>query len=108
KPQGDSPWKVITKDKGTVFSGARSSTRTATEVSQHYFTDATPGLRIGKGDTLFSHIYLDPANPPKSIMLQFNDGTWEHRAFWGEDLIPFGSPETPAQGAMGPLPGPGK
>src|SRR5207302_6395820 len=91
KPQGDSPWKFITKEEGPVFSGTRSSTRTAKGLSQHYFTDANPGLRIGAGDKLFAHVYLDPANPPKTIMLQLNDGTWEHRVFWGEDLIPFGS-----------------
>lgn len=105
KPQGDSPWKFITKEKGPVFSGKRSSTRTATGLSQHYFTDANPGLRLGEGDKLFAYVYLDPADPPKAIMLQFNDGTWEHRAYWGEDLIPFGSADTPAHVAMGPLPG---
>ncbi len=38
-------------------------------------------------------------------MLQFNDGAWEHRAFWGDDLIPFGAGGTPRTTcAMGPLP----
>src|SRR5579871_6036093 len=108
KPQGDSPWKFITKEQGPVFSGKRASTRTATGLSQHFFTEANPGLRIGGGDTLFAYVYLDSANPPKTIMLQFNDGTWEHRAFWGEDQIPFGSGSTPGHVSMGPLPETGK
>jgi tetratricopeptide (TPR) repeat protein len=37
-------------------------------------------------------------------MLQFFDGTWEHRAFWGEDLIPFGAPGKESRLPMGPLP----
>ncbi|MFM8728955.1 MAG: hypothetical protein ACKON9_27960, partial [Planctomycetaceae bacterium] len=41
-------------------------------------------------------------------MLQFNDGAWEHRAFWGEDKIPFGSGDTPGHRSMGPLPEVGK
>jgi hypothetical protein len=108
KPQGDSPWKFVWVGDGPVYSGARASVRTAEGVSQHYFTDASPGLHVGEGDKLFAHVYLDPANPPKAIMLQFNDGTWNHRVFWGEDVIPFGEPGTAAHVAMGPLPEAGK
>jgi hypothetical protein len=104
KPRGDSPWKFIWVGDGPVYSGARASVRTAEGLSQHYFTDANPGLRVGQGDKLFAYVYLDPANPPKTIMLQFNDGTWEHRAYWGEDLIPFGEAGTAAHLAIGPLP----
>jgi hypothetical protein len=104
KPQGDSPWKFVAKKDGPVFSGERASTRTADAVSQHFFTDAAPGLRIGDGDKLFAYAFLDAANPPKTIMLQFNDGTWEHRAIWGEDLIPFGGGNTPGHRLIGKLP----
>jgi hypothetical protein len=103
RPQGTSPWKFVSKSEGPVFSGARASTRTATGVSQHFFTGANPGLRVGQGDKLFAYVYLDPANPPRAVMLQFNDGTWNHRAFWGEDVIPFGQAGTPGRRAMGPL-----
>ncbi len=81
------------------------STRTAKGVSQHYFTEANPPLRVGEQDKLFTYVYLDPNNPPKTIMLQWNDGTWEHRAFWGEDLIAFGSgAQSPNHLHLGPLP----
>ncbi len=108
KPQGDTPWKWVSKSDGQVFFGERASTRSAPGLSQHFFTDANPGLRVGEGDKLFSHVYLDPANPPKTVMLQFNDGTWEHRAFWGDDLIGFGSGDTPGHRPIGPLPEAGK
>ncbi|HEY4262063.1 MAG TPA: DUF1549 and DUF1553 domain-containing protein, partial [Schlesneria sp.] len=103
--QGDTPWKFITKGEGPVYSGEKSSTRTATGLSQHFFTGANPGLKIGEGDVLFAYVYLDPANLPKSIMLQFNDGNWEHRMNWGDDnAIPFGALNTVAKRPGGPLP----
>jgi hypothetical protein len=105
KQQGNSNWEFVGKAHIAPFSGERVSTRTAKGVSQHFFTDANPPLRVGDQDKLFTYVYLDPNNPPKTIMLQWNDGTWEHRAFWGEDLIPFGSgPQNPNHLHIGPLP----
>ncbi|WP_397568143.1 PSD1 and planctomycete cytochrome C domain-containing protein [Schlesneria sp. T3-172] len=105
QPAGDSPWRLITKGEGPVFSGEKASSRTATGLSQHFFTGANPPLKIGEGDTLFAYVYLDPANPPRAIMLQFNDGSWEHRTNWGdEDAIGFGAKNTPAKRIAGPLP----
>ena len=105
QPEGDSPWRFVTKGEGPVFSGEKSSTRTATGLSQHFFTGANPPVKIGEGDTLFAYVYLDPANPPRSIMLQFNDGSWDHRTNWGdEDAIGFGAKNTPAKRIAGPLP----
>ena len=50
-------------------------------------------------------VYLDPANPPRQVMVQFNvNGSWEHRAYWGENLIPYGADVTPARVRMGALP----
>jgi Protein of unknown function (DUF1553)/Protein of unknown function (DUF1549)/Planctomycete cytochrome C len=105
KQQGDSPWEFIGKSKLAPYSGEKATTRTAEGVSQHFFIDANPPLRVGEGDKLFTYVYLDPNNPPKTIMLQWNDGTWEHRAFWGEDLIPFGNgPKSANHLSIGPLP----
>lgn len=106
--QGNSPWKFVGKEQGKVLSGTRASTRTASGLSQHFFTNAKPGLRIGSDDVLFAHVYLDPANPPKQIMLQFNDGNWEHRAVWGEDLIDWGSKDSASRRSFGGLPETGK
>jgi len=102
KPQGD--WEFVSAESGPVYHGARASARTATGRSQHLFTGAKPALRIGDGDTLFAYVYLDPKNPPQEIMLQFNDGSWEHRAFWGEDLIEWGKASEPSRFAAGQLP----
>ena len=104
KLEGNTEWKFVNKADFAVFSGEKASTRTATDLSQHFFTGATSTLKVGEGDKLFAYVYLDPANPPKEVMLQFNDGAWEHRAYWGENVIPWGADNTAARFAAGPLP----
>ena len=52
---------------------------------QHLFTDARLALPVHLRDKVFAYVWLDPKNPPQSIMLQWHDGTWEHRAYWGAD-----------------------
>jgi hypothetical protein len=71
---------------------------------QHYFDNATATLQIGTGDILYTWIYLDPANMPSQIMLHWNDGSWEHRAYWGADLLSYGQNGTASRRYMGPLP----
>ncbi len=107
QPAGDTPWQFVAKPEHPVLSGEKSSTRTAPGLSQHFFTGASPGLMVGEADRLFAYVYLDPANPPRTVMLQFNDGSWEHRAYWGEDLIPFGAGGSSNHLAMGALPAAG-
>jgi hypothetical protein len=65
--------------QSTIYSGEH----------QHFFYGASSTLQIHSGDTLYAYIYLDPANPPTSVMLQWYDesGTWEHRAYWGPDFF---------------------
>lgn len=73
-------------------------------VHQHYFYGATQTLTINTGDTLVAHVFLDPVNPPTQVMLQWNDGTWEHRAYWGASQIPWGVEGTVSRRNMGVLP----
>ena len=72
---------------------------------QHYFSGATNTLFVGAGERLFAYVYLDPVNRPAQVMLQWNDGwSWEHRAYWGANLIPFGNDGTMSRRYIGPLP----
>jgi len=94
---------------GLVYSGHQAHTAPVMAgAQQHFFLGATTPLSIGMGDTLFSYAYLDPKAVPREVMLQWNDGGWEHRAFWGEDLIPFGATGTTSRRRMGDLPAPGR
>jgi hypothetical protein len=107
--QGNPPgWEFVGAPDHPVFSGEKSNRRSAKGLTQHFFTGANPGLKIGEGDKLFAFVYLDPKDPPQEIMLQFNDGVWEHRAYWGGDVIPWGAANTVSRAPIGPLPEAGK
>jgi hypothetical protein len=97
-------WQFVSQLDRPVYSGAKASFRSGKGLTQHYFLEASPPLRIGAGDRLFAYVYIDPADPPKAIMLQFNDGNWDHRAFWGDDVIGFGESGSPSRLPMGGLP----
>lgn len=97
-------WEFVSAPEHPVYSGSKSTTRTGQGTCQHFFTQASSGLRIGKGDKLFAYVYLDPKNPPQEVMLQFNDGSWNHRATWGNDVIQWGKADSPSRRQMGPLP----
>jgi tetratricopeptide (TPR) repeat protein len=104
KLQGDTPWEFVSKPDYPVFRGAKSTRRQAKGVSQHFFDGAAPGLKIGQGARLFAYVYLDPKDPPRAVMLQFKSPDWDHRAFWGEDVIPYGTAGKEDHVSMGPLP----
>ncbi len=78
--------------------------------AQQFVTDAAPTLGIGPGDKLFAHVYLDPKNPPKEIMLQWHttEKQWEQRAYWGENQLGYGKNGTESRRRRGDLPEPGK
>ena len=106
-PQGNEAaksWKWVTKPDHPVFSGKRATMRKSKNLTQHFFTGAKPGLRISKGDKLFAYVYIDVLDQPDEIMLQFNDGTWEHRAYWGKNEIQWGNDKTVSRLPMGKLP----
>lgn len=65
-------------------------------------------LPINAGDKLIAYVYLDAANPPQEIMLSWNDGNWGYRAYWGANLMPYGTDGTNSRRYMGPLPAAGQ
>ena len=64
-------------------------------------------MDVAAGDVLFAYVYLDPAHPPQEVMLQWDDGSWEHRAYWGANNITFGVDGTNSRRYMGALPAAG-
>ena len=95
--------------EGRIHSGKRALTRTDKGLAQDFFTGARQALMIGKDDKLFAYVYLDPADPPKAIMLQFHTSDWLNRANWGdEDAIPFGDKGTTQKLLLGALPATGQ
>lgn len=107
KLMGDSPWEWVGRDK-PVLSGQKAMRRSAKGRSQHFFHEATPGLRVGEGDKVFAYVFMAPNDPPEQIMMQFHTDNWDHRPYWGKNLIPFGPDSPPARVRIGDLPELGK
>ncbi|MFL6247288.1 MAG: Ig-like domain-containing protein [Thermoanaerobaculia bacterium] len=81
----------------------------ANDWHQHSFDRAVETMAIGRGDLLFTYVYLDPCNPPKQVMLDWYDGSsWAHRAYWGDSLINDGAEGSAERMRVGPLPELGK
>lgn len=97
-------WKFIKAEEGPVRTEPTSRSQTSDGLVQHVFKQATVPLRVDAADVLFAYVFLDPENPPQEIMLQFHTGMWEHRAYWGDNKIDWGSDETASRRRLGSLP----
>jgi PKD repeat protein len=108
---GSEPWSWVTANP-VPYSGARAhQSALMSGAHQHYFLNGTTNFPVGTGDTLFTYVYLDAANPPTQVMLQWFDGSgWEHRAYWGaSNQLGWGGPQSSNAGrAMGALPAVGQ
>ncbi|MCI0347982.1 MAG: Tc toxin subunit A, partial [Acidobacteriales bacterium] len=77
----------------------------AAGLHQHFFDKVSDAgkLKVGNEDFLYAEIFLDPANLPQMVMLQFFDGTRSHRAYWGGKQVLYlgdrGHGESPIHGA---------
>src|SRR5487761_1130749 len=77
----------------------------AAGVHGHRFHTAPVGFQIEPSEYLFAWVYIAAEQKPETIMLEWHDGqNWEHRAYWGDDKIGAGQPNTTSRHAMGPLP----
>ena len=93
-------------DPTRKMSGVQSNTEPATAgIHQHYFQNASQTLTIGQTDKLVCYVMLNPCDTPQELMLQWRDASgWEHRAYWGQNLIPWGTDGTQSRYYMGALP----
>ncbi len=108
-PHGELPWKFAGKPDHPVYSGRLALANKAQGLKQFVFEDAGQKLVVGEGDALFAHVYLDPKQPPREVMLQWHTaGGWSHRAYWGKNAIDWGKDGTPERLAMGGLPATGR
>ena len=100
---GDS-WNWIGSNPAPFSGKLAHQSAIASGMHQHYFDWAGTTLSITPGNDLFTYVYLDPANPPSEVMLEWNDGTWYHRAYWGANNINSGTNGTSSRYYMGALP----
>ena len=108
---GDSDsWTLVTNNP-TPFSGLQAHQSSISGgLHQHYFLVATQTMFVAASDTLFCYVYLDAANMPSTLMIQWNtavETSWDHRAYWGANLTYWGTDGTVSRRRMGDIPAPG-
>ena len=106
--EGGDAWNWVSNNPAPFSGLLAHQSAIASGAHQHFFDNATATLAISTGDFLYAYVYLDPNNPPSEIMLQWNDGSWEHRAYWGGNTLSYGLDGTPSRYYMGPLPAAGQ
>jgi hypothetical protein len=105
---GGDTWKWVSSNPTPQSGAVAVQSSLATGMHQLYFDWATATLPIGAGDYLSAYVYLDPVNPPTQVMLQWTDGSWEHRAYWGANNLGYGTDGTVSRYRVGPLPATGQ
>ena len=101
------PLTWVTAEEGApVKSGNRAIKRTGEGFAQDYFEKMSKPFVVPAKGKIFAWVWLDPANPPKAIMLQWHSGgSWDLRANWGDkDAIAIGTAGTPSKLLIGELP----
>jgi subtilisin family serine protease len=101
---GGDAWNWISSAPAPKSGTKAHQSALAAGYHDHTFQQATDTLQVMAGDVLFVYVYVDPTSPPREIMLSWSDGSWEHRAFWGENLIPYGTYGTASLRSMGAVP----
>ena len=105
---GDS-WTWVASDPAPVSGSLAHQSDPGPGLHQHSFNFTTDTLALNPGNVLFAYVYLDPANPPREVMLEWTDGYFSvSRGYWGENLIDVGVPGTASRRYVGPLPPPGQ
>ena len=106
--QGGDSWTFVSSNPAPFSGSTAHQSAIIAGLHQHYFTGANPGFPISAGDILVAYVYIDPANVPSEIMLQWNAENYEHRAYWGANVISFGTDGTASRRFMGALPAAGQ
>src|SRR5438874_2331852 len=88
---GGDAWNWVSSNPAPFIGTLASQSTADNGLHQHFFTMATGTLTVNTGEMLFAYIYLDPSHLPTEVMLQWNDGSWDHRAFWGANNISYGA-----------------
>jgi RHS repeat-associated protein len=99
-------WNWVTAGPAPASGSKSHQTPVTAGLHQQYFQNATQTMQVAAGDSLVAYVYLDPANTPSEIMIQWHDNSagWEHRAYWGANNIGWGADGTNSRRYMGTLP----
>ena len=102
--QAASSGHPLTLVDSPVASGAKSLKRSGPAMAQDYYQAGAAPFEVPVNPKFFVHVYVDPKDPVKEVMIQFHTTGWSHRALWGEDIIDFGAKGTTQRFVAGALP----
>jgi hypothetical protein len=107
---GGDAWNWVSSNPSPYSGLLAQQSAIASGEHQVYFDNATATLTVETNAELYAWIYMDPSHPPKEAMLQWQDqqGSWEHRAYWGANLLTFGVDGTASRTNLGVLPAKGQ
>ena len=104
-PGHPTTWVTAADAGAQIFSGKRALRRTDKGLAQDYYESGAAPLDVPPMAKFFAYVWLDPANPPQTLMLQFHTSEWKHRAVWGDyDAIAWGKPGSTEKFKVGPVP----
>ena len=75
---GNLPLTWVTAENGPVAKGKRAIKRSEKGLGQDYYQEGAAPLAVPVDARIFFHVFLDPADPPEEIMIQFHTGEWRH------------------------------
>ena len=73
--EGGDSWTWVSSNPAPFAGTVAHQSALASGLHQHYFVNATTQLPVAVGDTIFAYVYLDPANPPSEVMLQWYEAS---------------------------------
>jgi hypothetical protein len=93
----DDPLRLETEDLDAAVPappGLLHLSALAQGMHQHHLDRAPTPLTPPADTQLYAWVLIDREHPPQQLMLQFFAGSWEHRAYWGANLIGWGTDGT--------------
>lgn len=103
---GGDDWHWVSADPAPYSGVWAHRSILADGLHEHYFTSAFRVMAVASGVKLFAYVQIEAGSAPSEIMLSWLDdgGSWEHRAYWGQNAIPFGTNDSAGRRYMGAIP----
>jgi hypothetical protein len=102
------PTKYVSAKDGQVRSGKTALKRTDKGLTQDVIEQVV-NVASPPGGSVYVHVYIDPKDVPKTLMIQYLTTGWLHRAVWGDyNAITWGAAGTTQRVHIGKLPEVGK
>lgn len=99
------PTEFVSQELPQPISGSKVLRRTDGGLAQDVWESKSNPMIVPNQGSFEVHVWIDPNNLPKSIMVQFFREGWNHRAVWGDyEAINWGKIDSFERVSMGALP----